>query len=134
MVVNLKGGRNVKSVIAGLAISGLMFAGNALAVDMPAKAKQFHCDICHAIDHKVVGPAWQDVAKRYKGQTTYKYSTLGSNAPDAKEYPLVDGLVKKVSRGGAGNWGEQRMIANNPTGSKDDDVRSLVQFILGLAD
>lgn len=101
---------------------------------MPPEAKQFHCDICHAIDHKVVGPAWVDVAKRYKGQTTYKYSTLGSNAPDAKEYPLVEGLVKKVSRGGAGNWGEQRMIANNPTGTKEPKIRSLVEFILSLGD
>ncbi len=74
-----------------------------------------------------------DVSRKYKGQTTSKYSSLGSGAPNAKEYPLVDGLVMKVSRGGAGNWGTQPMIANNPTGAKNDEIRHIVEFILGLA-
>ncbi len=121
-----------RAIIAG-AVMGLLYAGAALAVDMPQEAKDLQCNVCHAIDHKVVGPAWMDVSKRYKGQATYKYSTLGSNAPDAKEYPLVEGLVKKVSRGGSGNWGSQAMIANNPTGSKDEKITHLVEFVLGLA-
>ncbi len=124
----------LKIISVSAAITGLMFSGVALAVDMPPEVKQFHCDTCHAIDHKVIGPAWADVAKKYKGQTTYKYSIQGSNAPNAKEYPLVDGLVMKVSKGGAGNWGSQAMIANNPSGAKKEDIRHLVEFILHLAD
>ncbi len=123
----------MKSALAGVAaVAAVMVAGGAHAVDMPPEAKEFHCTVCHTIDHKVVGPAWMDVAKRYKGQTTYKYSTLGSNAPDAKEYPLVDGLIKKISKGGSGNWGAQPMIANNPAGTKEDKIRHLVEFILAL--
>ncbi len=123
----------MKAAVVGGTITCLLFAGGALAADMPQEAKDLRCEVCHAIDHKVVGPAWQDVAMRYKGQATYKYSTLGSAAPDAKEYPLVEGLVKKISRGGSGNWGAQPMIANNPAGTKDDKIKHLVEFILGLA-
>lgn len=122
----------MKSAIAVAAIT-LMLAGNARAVDMPPAAKELNCTTCHAIDHKVLGPAWMDVSKKYKGQTTYRYSSHGSDAADAKELPLVDGLVMKVSKGGSGNWGAQPMPANNPTGSKKDKIKSLVEFILSLA-
>lgn len=122
----------MKSAIAVVTIT-LMLAGNARAVDMPPAAHELNCTTCHAIDHKVLGPAWMDVSKKYKGQTTYKYSSIGSDAPDAKELPLVDGLVMKVSRGGSGNWGSQPMPANNPTGSKKDKIKPLVEFILALA-
>ncbi len=122
----------MKSAIAVAAIT-LALAGNARAVDMPPAARELNCTACHAIDHKLLGPAWMEVSRKYKGQATYKYSSHGSDAPEAKELPLVDGLVMKVSRGGAGNWGSQPMPANNPTGSKRDKIQSLVEFILALA-
>jgi cytochrome c len=49
-----------------------------------------NCFICHAIDHKVVGPAYKDVAKHYGG----------SKASDA----IVTKLAQKVIKGGSGNW------------------------------
>ena len=122
----------MKLTIAGMAAAGLIYAGSALAVDMPPEVQDFHCDGCHAINHRILGPSWMDVSKRYKGQTTYKYSMSGSNAPDAKTYPLVDGLVMKISRGGAGNWGSEPMIANNALRNKQGEIRRIVQFILGL--
>lgn len=106
------------------AAAGLMTACSALAVDMPPLAKLNNCVACHAIDTKVLGPAWMDVSRKYKGVTQYTY--LG------KEYPLRDGLILKVSKGGAGNWGTMPMPANAPA-TKDLDIRELVQFILGLA-
>lgn len=122
----------MKLKIAGAAIAGLMYAAGALAVEMPPEVKDFHCDACHAIDHRVLGPSWMEVSKRYKGQKTYKYSMTGSNSPDAREYPLVDGLVMKISRGGSGNWGSEPMIANNALRNKQEEIRRLVQFILNL--
>ncbi len=44
-------------------VAGLMIAGSAMATDMPPLAQQSGCTACHAIDHKIVGPAWMDVAK-----------------------------------------------------------------------
>lgn len=123
----------MKLTIAGAALAGLVCAGSALAVDMPPEVQDFHCDGCHAIDHRILGPSWMDVSRRYKGKKTYKYSMSGSDAPDAKEYPIVDGLVMKISRGGSGNWGSEPMIANNALRNKQGEIRHIVQFILGLA-
>ena len=123
----------MRLTMLGAALAGLIYAGGALAVDMPPEVQDFHCDGCHAIDHRILGPSWMDVSKRYKGQKTYKYSMTGSNSPDAKEYPLVDGLVMKISRGGSGNWGAEPMIANNALRNKQGEIRDIVQFILGLA-
>lgn len=94
-------------------IGGMMVAGNALAVEMPPLAKQNGCTSCHAIDRKLMGPAWLDVSKKYKG-------TKGA---DAK-------LVAKVKAGGSGVWGP---VAMPPQAAKEADVKQLVKFILGLA-
>jgi cytochrome c551/c552 len=122
----------MKSGVVYLA-AGLMIAGSAMAQEMPPLAQKNSCVACHAIDHKVVGPPWMDVSKRYKGETTYKYSINGSAAPDAKEFPLVQGLMYKVSHGGHGNWGTMPMIANDPNETHQGEIKQLVQFILGLA-
>lgn len=124
----------MKSIIVSMvAAAGLMVTGSVLATDMPDIAKKNGCTACHAIDKKVVGPAWMDVSKKYKGVAKYKYSNNGSNAPDAKEYPLVEGLMMKVSKGGHGNWGSAAMIPNDPTGKKQPAIKELVTFILGLS-
>jgi len=41
--------------------------------------------------------------------------------------------MQKVSHGGTGNWGSMPMIANDPAGTKQADIKELVEFILGLA-
>ncbi len=105
----------MKSIIAGMAVAGLMVAGGAMAAEMPALAKKMNCTACHAIDKKVVGPAWADVAAKYKGQG------------DA-----ADKLMVKVSKGGSGNWGSMPMPANDAAGTKQAEIKELVTFILGL--
>jgi cytochrome c len=73
------------------------------------------CKACHSIDKKSVGPAYIDVAKKYK---------------DGFE---VEGtLVNKIIKGGGGVWGEQAMAAH-PQISKDD-AREMIKYILSLAD
>lgn len=99
----------------------------AQAQEMPAMAKKLGCTACHAIDKKIVGPAWKDVADRYTGHgvKTFKFKD--------KEYPLIEGLVMKVSQGGAGNWGTVPMLANDPKGVHKDDITELVKFEQSLA-
>jgi cytochrome c551/c552 len=119
----------MKSIIMGMAASaGIMIAGDTLAVDMPPLAKELNCVACHAIDHKVVGPSWRDVANKYtgKGVTTFTYK--------GKEYPLIEGLVMKVSKGGSGNWGSMPMPPNDISGAKKDKITELVKFEQSLAD
>lgn len=106
----------MKSIVLSMAVAaGLMVAGAASAVEMPELAKKNNCTACHSIDKKVVGPAWIDVAKKYKGDAT-----------------AADKLLAKVSKGGAGAWGSMPMPANDASGKKQDDMKALVKFILAL--
>ena len=74
-------------------------------------AQKRNCMACHAVDKKVVGPSYQDVAAKYAGQK------------DA-----ADKLAQKVIRGGVGTWGQIPM-PSNPTVS-EADAKTLVAWIL----
>jgi len=105
----------MKAMIMGMGVAtGLMFAGGVMAVDMPDIAKKYGCSNCHFIDKKAVGPTWQDVANKYKGDA-------GAAAH----------LSTKIVKGGSGVWGFIPM-PDNPKIS-DAEVGELVTFILGLA-
>lgn len=123
----------MKSIIVSVvAAAGLMAAGSVLANDMPELAKKSGCTACHKIDSKLVGPAWMDVSKKYKGVKEYAYSPTGSAAAGAKKMSLEEGLMMKVAKGGSGNWGSVPMTANSPKVS-DADIKTLVHFVLDLA-
>ena len=89
----------------------LASAGNALAQE--ALAKKYNCLACHSVDKKVVGPAYNDVAAKYKGDA-------GAEAR----------LVAKVKNGGSGVWGQIPMPPNSTV--PDADVKSLVKWVLSL--
>jgi cytochrome c551/c552 len=92
-----------------LAISG--HYSPAIA-DSMALARQKNCLACHAIDKKLLGPAYNDVATKYADQSG-----------------AVDTLTTKVMRGGSGVWGSAAMPANHVTA---EEARQLVQWILSL--
>jgi cytochrome c len=99
-------------------IAATLIAATAL-VAVPASAsmdlaKAKNCMSCHAVDKKVVGPSYADVAKKYAGQ---------ADAP-AK-------LAAKVKKGGSGVWGTVPMPPNAAV--SDADVATLVKWILGGA-
>ncbi len=102
-----------------------LIAGSALAADMPELAKKLGCAGCHAIDKKVVGPAWMDVANKYKGAKTYSFG--------GKDYPLEEGLMMKVSKGGKDVWGSMAMTPQDASGKKQAEIKELVKFVLALA-
>ena len=76
-------------------------------------AKKSACTACHAIDKKLVGPAYQEVAKKYKG--------------DKKAEAM---LIDKVKKGGVGTWGQVPMPPN--ANLKDEDAKTLVKWVLSL--
>ena len=76
-------------------------------------AQKKNCMACHAVDKKLVGPAYKDVAAKYAGQK------------DA-----VDKLAQKVVKGGAGVWGQVPMPAN--TQVSDTEAKQIVSWILSL--
>ena len=77
--------------------------------DLAAKSG---CLTCHAVDKKLIGPAFQDIAKKY---------TASDEAM----------LVAKVKSGGKGVWGSIPMPPNAAV--KDEDVKALVNWILAGA-
>jgi cytochrome c len=111
-------------------------AAEALRVDIPpgiqAEVKKLGCDACHGWNRTKFGPAWQDVADRYRGQSTYIYR--GFNIDSAGEkLPLLQGLIKKVSKGGKGEWNEYiPMAPNDPNGLHSADIKDIVTFILSI--
>ncbi|HXU92547.1 MAG TPA: c-type cytochrome [Gallionella sp.] len=115
-------------IISMAAATGLAFmASTAAAEPMPPLATKLGCIACHTIDKKLVGPAWKDVAQKYTGKGVKKFKYNG------KEYPLIEGLVMKVSNGGSGNWGTIPMPPNDPKGLHKAEITELVTFEQGLA-
>lgn len=118
----------MKAILANMVVAGLLVAGSASAaetvVEMPATAKKNNCTACHAVYKRVVGPSWLDVSRKYKGVNKYTYG--------GKEYSLLEGLMMKVSKGGAGSFGSMPMIAIDPAGTKQAEIKELVTFVIGL--
>ena len=88
----------------------------AAAVALPAQAnealaKKHNCLACHTVDKKLVGPAYKEVAKKYKGQ---------------KDAAAV--LEASVKKGSSGKWGPVPMPSNATV--PDADVKKLVAWIL----
>jgi len=92
-----------------VAAAGVLAAPAAQADE--ALLKKYNCTACHQIDKKVVGPAYKDVAKKYKGQKD-----------------IVAKLAEKVKKGGQGAWGPVPMPPNSQV--PDADIKKMVEYIL----
>lgn len=96
----------------------LLIMAAAAAVSAPAMAdealaKSKNCMACHAVDKKLVGPSYKEVAKKYAG--------------DAK---AADMLAAKVMKGGSGVWGAIPMPANPQVNAAE--AKKLATWVLGL--
>lgn len=100
----------LSSMLAAVTLA-LVAASPAMAD--PALAAKKACMACHGIDNKIVGPAFKDVAKKYKGQ----------KGIEAK-------LAEKVMKGGKGAWGEVAMPANPQV--SPEEAKKLVAWIMAL--
>ena len=98
----------MKAVYVAMLAAGVVMAGQVQADEALAKAK--NCFACHAIDKKVVGPSYKDVAAKYKGD---------KNA--------VAALAAKIKTGGKGVWGEVPMPPNNVT---PEEATKLATWVL----
>jgi cytochrome c len=96
----------MSAAAAMVVLSGMASANQALA-------QKNACMSCHGVDKKIVGPAYKDVAAKYKGDA----------GAEAK-------LFAKVKTGGKGNWGQIPMPPNPQV--KDEDVHTIIKWILTL--
>jgi cytochrome c len=85
----------------------------AAALADEALASKNGCLACHAVDKKVVGPSYKEVAAKYRND----------KGAEAK-------LIDKVKKGGTGVWGQVPMPPNAQV--SDADVKTLVKWILSL--
>lgn len=99
----------MKMINALAAVAAFLVSSNAFASAELAQKK--NCMACHAVDAKLVGPSYKDVAAKY------------ANQKDA-----VDQLSQKIIKGGAGVWGPVPMPAN--TQVSPAEAKTLVQWVL----
>ncbi|MBI2306272.1 MAG: c-type cytochrome [Rhodocyclales bacterium] len=96
----------------------LLLAGALVALPTQASeaiAKKARCVACHALDKKMVGPAYRDVATKYRGD---------SGAPAR--------LAEKVRAGGSGVWGQVPMMPHPADKISDDDLKAVIGWVLAL--
>lgn len=97
-----------RSLFALLAAAAVM----APALADEAMAQKKNCLACHAVDKKVVGPSYKDVAKKYAGQD------------------VTAKLATKILKGGGGTWGAIPMPANPQVNQAE--AESLAKWILSI--
>ena len=100
------------------AVAAFVGACGMLTIGAPALASQQlakdkNCLACHAVDKKLVGPSYKDIAAKYKAD---------------KNAQAV--LVKKVRDGGVGVWGQIPMPANPQV--KEQEAQALVKWVLSM--
>ena len=101
----------MKRILVAIAALAAGFAASTPALADMALATTKNCMACHAVEKKLVGPSYKDIATKYAGQA------------DA-----ADKLANKVVKGGSGAWGPVPMPANAQI--NDADAKKLVAWIL----
>lgn len=93
-----------------LACAGIAATAQSQAQAIPDLAKAKNCMGCHAVDKKVIGPAFHDVAAKYAGQK------------DAQAK-----LVASITKGSTGTWGAMAMP---PNAVSQDEAATLAKWVL----
>lgn len=101
----------MKFVFAVLFSLATLAAGSAAASEKLAQSSG--CMTCHAIDRKVIGPGYKEIAAKYRNDKS-----------------AAANLVKKVKAGGSGVWGPTPMPPNAHV--KEDDIKAIVTWIMTL--
>ena len=106
----------MKSLISCFIVTAsLTLAGSAFAADLPAFAKA-KCGTCHALDKKVIGPAYKDISAKYKG-----------------DKDAVGKIVANITKGGAFGWKFGAMPPKG-LGASEAEIKTMAEFITGLAE
>jgi len=98
-------------IAAGARVANASTAPTAGAIDAKSLLDANGCLGCHALDHKIVGPAYHEVAARYAGQTN-----------------AVANLVASIRGGSVGKWGNVPMPAMASV--TPAQAQALAEFVL----
>jgi cytochrome c len=96
--------------------AAMLIAGAGTARADEALAKQAGCLNCHSVDKPINGPAYRDVAMKYRGNASARQK-----------------LIEKVKQGGTGNWTALtggRPMPPHSTLLSNAEVARLVDWVL----
>lgn len=102
----------MKAIVLLLIAAGFAISASAQAGDEDLMEKS-GCVSCHRVDQKLIGPAFKDVAAKYKS--------------DKNALPY---LLEKVRNGGEGVWGDMPMPPNSVEKVSDVDLKTIVEWVL----
>jgi cytochrome c len=102
--------RHFIAMAAALSVSSAAIAAD----DGETLLRKHGCDTCHSVDNKVVGPAFREIAGKYRG--------------DSKALAMLE---KKMRKGGSGAWGSMPMppVAKSVS---DENIRTIIKWVLSL--
>ncbi|MGO9446387.1 MAG: c-type cytochrome [Thiobacillaceae bacterium] len=100
-------------LVSIFAASALILSVPAFAADQLELAKKSGCLACHSVEHKIVGPAYKDVAKKYEG-----------------DHGALARLMVKVKKGGSGVWGPVPMPPNPQV--SEANLKKIITWVLSL--
>jgi len=95
-----------------LLLASLLLTFSAQAAPVEDVMNKAGCMACHSKDKKILGPAFKDIAAKYKGQD------------------VLAKLMEKVRKGGAGVFGPIPMSPNGADKINEADLKAAVEFIL----
>lgn len=101
----------MKQILVAVAVVAALASNVASASEQLVKDN--NCIACHAVDNKLVGPSFKEVAAKYKGD----------KSAEAK-------LVAKIQKGGSGSWGQIPMPPNPQV--DENEAKSIVKWIMSL--
>jgi cytochrome c len=102
---------NQMGVMAAVFLAGLSMSAHA--ADGLELAKSKNCLACHAVDKKIVGPGYKDIAAKYKSDKTAETHLIG-----------------KIQKGGTGVWGQIPMPAQPQV--SPEEAKKLAKWVLSL--
>ena len=101
----------LRFIVPVAALCALLWAPAAPA--SPALASKGGCTTCHAVDKKLIGPSYREIAVKYKGQS------------DA-----VAVLTDRARKGGKGVWGTLPMPPSDAAKISDADLKAVITWVL----
>ena len=106
----------MKSIMVGMvAAISIIFAGAAMAADMPAAGKA-KCGGCHSLDKKGMGPSFMDIAGKYKG-----------------DKDAVSKIEANITKGGKFGWNTSMSMPPKGMGANEAEIKSMAEFIASLS-
>lgn len=101
--------------VRGLLVGVVVYCAGTAAIASEELMSSGGCISCHRVDQKLIGPAFKEVAARYRADPQ-----------------VAARLFTKVREGGEGEWGDMPMQPNSEEKISDADLRTLIEWLLKL--